>query len=388
MELNRDVSDLTMRIENLADRFQRDLEERRAASGDLSKGTALRKVVGTLCLSAPAEILDAVGAIPLRLLYAGEEDELRGGRFLSADSCSFCKAVLGGLHRGTIRYDAVLGATTCDQMRRNLEIIARDLNLPVFIYNSPRSADSGMAREFAHSELLRVAAGIADWLGVRLDEDALRSALRERRSLREWLRSLRSAEKEGYPLINGREFLALTRLYASTSLEFFRDNLPQIEAWIHKRLPVYASPPLRIALLGSCVGEGDDQIVRLVEESGSAVILYDAVCTGERMLLRNAEEDDPFAALTELYYDQILCPFRKPNDALFAQVSEEAARLQIQGVIYKTLKYCHPWGFEARRFKERLGLPFLHLDHDYSPSAIGQMRTRIHAFLEQLRLRP
>jgi benzoyl-CoA reductase/2-hydroxyglutaryl-CoA dehydratase subunit BcrC/BadD/HgdB len=378
--MNEVFSDLTARIENLADLFRREIARRRAASGDM-------KVVGTLCLGAPVEILDAVGAIPLRLLQADEEDELRGGRFLSADSCSFCKSVLGALHRGKIRYDAVLGATTCDQMRRNLEIIARDLNLPVFIYNSPRSADSRPAREYAHSELVRVAAEIADWSGVRLDEPALRGALRERQSLRERLRSLRTAEKDGCPLISGREFLALTQLYASTSLEFFREHLPQIEAWINARPPKYASPPLRIALLGSCLGEGDDQIVRLVEESGSAAILYDAVCTGGRMLLKEAKDDDPFAALTELYHDQILCPFRKPNDALFAQVGAETAHLRIQGVIYKTLKYCHPWGFEARRFKERLGLPFLHLDHDYSPSAIGQMRTRIHAFLEQLQFR-
>mgnify|MGYP005834492307 CR=1 FL=1 len=380
MALNEDSHDLTTRIEKLAVLFQRDLEGRRAASGDL-------KVVGTLCLGAPVEILDAVGVISVRLLQAGEEAELRGGRFLSADSCSFCKSVLGGLHRGSFRVDAVLGATTCDQMRRNLEIFARDLNLPVFIYNSPRSADSLSAREFAHSELRRIAAEIADWRGVRLDENALRAALHERQSLRGRLRSLRSSEKEGFPMISGGEFLALTRLYAATSLDFFRHHLPQIESWIFERMPVHSSPPLRIALLGGCVGDGDDQIVRLVEESGSAVIVYDAVCTGGRMLLRDATEDDPFSALTELYHDQILCPFRKPNDALFAQVSEETTRLRIHGVIYKTLKYCHPWGFEARRFKERLGLPFLHLDHDYSPSAVGQLRTRIHAFLEQLRFR-
>jgi len=68
---------------------------------------------------------------------------------------------------------------------------------------------------------------------------------------------------------------------------------------------------------------------------------------------------------------------------LLQTVTDDMKRLRIQGVVYKTLKFCHPWGFEARRFKDMIGLPFLHLDHDLSPSALGQMRTRIHAFLEQ-----
>lgn len=96
--------------------------------------------------------------------------------------------------------------------------------------------------------------------------------------------------------------------------------------------------------------------------------------------------DDPYDALLELYHDQIYCPYRRPNDRLFEIVSEDVQRLGIQGVVYKTLKFCHPWGFEAQRFKELLGLPFLHLDHDFSDAAIGQMRTRIAAFIEQLSL--
>jgi len=385
------------------------------------------KIVGYLCLSSPVELLDAAGVMAIRLMPGSSEAELRGGRFLSSDSCSFCKAVLGGLDRGDVKPDAVLGSTTCDQMRRNLEIIQRDLNIPVFIFNAPRTSDNPLSREFARDELRRVSDELSAWAGVEITSDKLHRAIARRRGIREQLNRIEGASAAADcappqpPRLTGSEFFALMQLYQSTGLDFFAEQLPEIEARIARRGFPYQHEPIRLALLGSCIGEGDDQIINLIEEGGRAAVVYDSICTGRRALREFAEDSpispfskgglrgiinpekshnppspplgkggnhssDPYEILTSLYHDQILCPHRLPNDRLFETVAQEIQSIGAQGVVYKTLKFCHPWGFEARRFKDALGLPFLHLDHDLSDSAVGQMRTRIAAFIEQLTL--
>jgi len=377
----------------------RELQRSFASTISLTIGDARPrpKIIGTLCLGAPVELIDAIGALPIRLMPAIPEAELRGGRFLSSDSCSFCKAVLGGLDRGDLKPDAVLGATTCDQMRRNLEIIARDLRLPVFIFNSPRTADNPLSREFAREELIRLADEISFWSGVGITSENLTAAISRRQLLRQRLAELvgaRCASPLQVPRLTGSEFFALMQLFQTISLDFFEANLSRLEELVTRRESLYRHPPLRLALLGSCIGSGDDQIISLIEESGRAVIAYDAICTGRYALREHvgarhaspAPDDHPFELLLSLYHDQIHCPYRRPNDHLFEDVAEDIKHLDIQGVVYKTLKFCHPWGFEARRFKDLLGLPFLHLDHDLSGSTMGQMRTRIEAFIEQLSL--
>jgi benzoyl-CoA reductase/2-hydroxyglutaryl-CoA dehydratase subunit BcrC/BadD/HgdB len=357
-----------------------------------------QKRIGLLCLSSPLEIVDAAGAVPLRLMPGSSEAELRGGRFLSSDSCSFCKAVLGSLDRKEVQFDAVLGSTTCDQMRRNLEIIQRDLNVPVFIFNAPRTADNPLSRDFAREELIRLSQDFGRWVGVSITPEKLNAAILRRSTLRTRLSHILGAQHTA-PLLTltGSEFFALMQLYQTTSLEFFEQHVSEIEDLITWRQSPFQNAPLRLALLGSCIGEGDDLIINLIEENGRAAIVYDSICTGRRALREAGAfaaadcapslESDPFESLTVLYHDQILCPHRRSNDRLFQVVAQEIPDLKVQGVVYKTLKFCHPWGFEAKRFKDLLGLPFLHLDHDLSDAAVGQMRTRIAAFIEQLTLR-
>jgi benzoyl-CoA reductase/2-hydroxyglutaryl-CoA dehydratase subunit BcrC/BadD/HgdB len=57
----------------------------------------------------------------------------------------------------------------------------------------------------------------------------------------------------------------------------------------------------------------------------------------------------------------------------------------VNGVIIEHFISCEPWGVDSVMLKQRLeevGIPYLLLVRDYIPSQIGQMKTRIEAFLE------
>ena len=59
----------------------------------------------------------------------------------------------------------------------------------------------------------------------------------------------------------------------------------------------------------------------------------------------------------------------------------------VDGVILERLAFCDLWGFEQfsifNDFKKS-GIPLLMLDREYTLGAVGQLRTRVQAFLETI----
>jgi len=60
---------------------------------------------------------------------------------------------------------------------------------------------------------------------------------------------------------------------------------------------------------------------------------------------------------------------------------------KVDGVIFQRLTFCELWGFEqfslTNDFKE-FDVPLLCLDREYVLSGVGQLRTRVQAFLETM----
>jgi len=58
---------------------------------------------------------------------------------------------------------------------------------------------------------------------------------------------------------------------------------------------------------------------------------------------------------------------------------------KIDGIIYHTLRLCLLFDIESQRIKDVMsekGVPFLQLNTDYSKEDLGQLQTRIEAFVE------
>ena len=71
----------------------------------------------------------------------------------------------------------------------------------------------------------------------------------------------------------------------------------------------------------------------------------------------------------------------------FADIGRYARSYGVDGAILYVYRYCDPFGFEVparKAFYESIDVPLLHLESGYSAGAIGQMKTRIQAFLEMI----
>ena len=72
------------------------------------------------------------------------------------------------------------------------------------------------------------------------------------------------------------------------------------------------------------------------------------------------------------------------------QVRETIDEWHVDGFVSITLHSCHPFSIETeniRRVCAEKNVPLLHLETDFYPNDAGQLRTRIAAFLEMLRMR-
>ncbi|MEW6584660.1 MAG: 2-hydroxyacyl-CoA dehydratase family protein, partial [Nitrospirota bacterium] len=62
-------------------------------------------------------------------------------------------------------------------------------------------------------------------------------------------------------------------------------------------------------------------------------------------------------------------------------------RVHADGILHYAIQFCTPYMIEAAKVKrtaEKLHMPFLRIETDYSMEDMGQLKTRIEAFLEMI----
>ena len=99
--------------------------------------------------------------------------------------------------------------------------------------------------------------------------------------------------------------------------------------------------------------------------------------------------DDPIRALAQYYVaDRPCCPRTVGEEEQRAAFIRDMIRdFKVDGVIGERLAFCDQWGYAqymmSKAFKAD-GIPHLFLEREYILSGVGQLRTRVQAFLETL----
>ncbi|MBL7191715.1 2-hydroxyacyl-CoA dehydratase [bacterium] len=307
-----------------------------------------------------------MGAVPVRIVPR------RGfiqtdTHHLRSDACSFCRSLPSILNLPFYQnLTALIHGACCDQMRRMTETLANISKVPVFLYGAPRTygADSLYFLNEMRSAFEKTAAE----LSITIDESLLPARIKVRNRLKERVFELRTAGLLSTALLHQ---IAASLLPPEKLIEFL-DNLESDNT---------GSTKVPVMLAGSIPGVWE---LKVMEESG-AHIKADATCMGDRVFQHRVDENiDPWTALYQSYIEDNDCPHRRPMNRLIRYMQELAGEREVQGVIYRSLKFCHPWGLSAERMRKELNLPFLRIDDDLSSPAVETFRTRVGAFVEML----
>jgi len=121
------------------------------------------------------------------------------------------------------------------------------------------------------------------------------------------------------------------------------------------------------------------------------VVVGEEMCTGSRYYQDLVKEDA--ATLGEMIDDiaakylDINCACFTPNKGRLDDVVRMAKDLKVDGVIDYSLQFCGLYEMESNAVEQTVrdaGLPVLKITTDYSMEDVGQLSTRVEAFLEML----
>jgi benzoyl-CoA reductase/2-hydroxyglutaryl-CoA dehydratase subunit BcrC/BadD/HgdB len=326
--------------------------------------------VAWFCTYTPLEILDAAGLVPLR--HYGDAGSLESAdELLHTAICPYVRACLAAVMKEGGPHHAVF-VNSCDGMRRLYDAwkdrFPQDL---VYLMDLPRNTGEGAARMLAE-EFRHLARVLGEMTGRDVTAAALRDAARAREERR--LSYLRACEG-----LCGEERLRLAMAFHSLPCG---DVQPRNEGYG----PAGGIPVLLAGNLLNPAG-----LVASLDRAGARVVWID-LCNGDRSFAtstvpRGEDLDGMLASLARAYLDRHPCARMADEEYRYRTLVETAAAVGARGVVYASLKFCDAYLYDFPRVRERLeraGIPVLRLESDYADGHVGQMLTRVEAFLEML----
>lgn len=350
-------------------------------------------VVGQFCTYTPLEIFMAADLVSVGLCSTSDETIPEAEKVLPSNLCPLIKSSYGFAITDKCPYmyfsDLVVGETTCDGKVKMYELLAKEKN--VHILELPRRQDTPEAQALWRAELVRLKERVEKDFGVTITDDRLRQAIARRNTERRLLKELYELSIMTPPPITGLRQLQI--LFGSQFKFNWEEKVAEIQnaidsiwgAYQAGERPVKDEAP-RILITGCPMGGVTEKVVKVIEEAGAVVVVYEN-CTGAKQLDRQCrEEGDPLTNIAD-HYLQIGCAVMTPDNNRFALLERLCEQFHVDGVVEMTLQACHAYAVEAhsvKAFMKRKGIPYLQLETDYSTSDIGQLSTRAGAFVEML----
>lgn len=349
-------------------------------------------LVGTYCTFMPQEIVLAAGAAVVSLCSTSDETIEEAEKDLPRNLCPLIKSSYGFGKTDKCPYfyfsDLVVGETTCDGKKKMYEYMGEFK--PVHVMQLPNNAESNASRALWRDEIIRLQKIIEKQFGREITEQNLRDAIILKNRERKALADFYHLGQLNPPAMSGQDILKV--VYGATfkfDKELLINELETLTAKVKeeyqqgKRLD---SRP-RILITGCPIGGAADKVVRVIEENGGWVVGYEN-CTGAKATEDLvAECGDVYDALTEKYL-AIGCSCISPNTHRLNMLSQMITEYEVDGVIDVILQACHTYAVESlainRHVRNEHNIPYMAIETDYSTSDIGQLSTRVSAFLEML----
>ena len=352
------------------------------------------RLVGYLCSYTPLEVIDAAGASAVGLCGTSDEVIPAAEEVLPANLCPLIKSTYGFAYSQKCPFthfsDLIVGETTCDGKKKMYELL--DELKPTHILHLPQGRSRAHEREGWYEEVVALKEALERLYGIEIGDDALRDAARLRNRLRRATLALFELQRADPPAMSGVELMST--MFAGTFNFDVRAYVESLERLCERRSARAASgepavdPAARRILITGCpVGGVIGKVGATIERNGGVVVCEDD-CGGERTnrFMVDEEAPDILRAIAERYL-KINCSVMTPNDDRFVATREMVEKYRVDGVIECVLTACHTFNVESARTEramEEAGVPYMKLETDYSSGDLGQLETRIAAFIETL----
>jgi benzoyl-CoA reductase/2-hydroxyglutaryl-CoA dehydratase subunit BcrC/BadD/HgdB len=322
------------------------------------------KVIGTFCVFVPDELIIAADAVSVGLCAGAEFGFDKAEQLLPRNTCSLIKSFFGFKTSRVCPYveaaDMVVGETTCDGKKKAYEIF-KELQPNLYVMELPQMK-AAQDRELLKSEYIRFKSTLEELTGVTIDAERLK-------------RGNQVAFYDDPPRF-------------TDSINKVCDEL---EVRVKEGAGVAPGGTPRILIAGCPMAVPNWKLPAIIETTGGVIVGEDS-CVGERGARNLVDEsgsdvESLLDAIVDRYF-QIDCAVFTPNPERLEHIESMVQGYRADGVILYSLQFCTPYMIEAFALERVLGekaIPCMRIETDYSQEDIGPLKTRVEAFLEQLR---
>lgn len=349
-------------------------------------------IVGAYCTYFPQEIAMAMGAATVGLCSTSDETIPEAEKDLPKNLCPLIKSSYGFAKTDKCPFfyfsDVVVGETTCDGKKKMYEYMSEFKD--VFLMELPNTQGKE-ALKLWKSEIIRFKEYLEKKFDVTITEEDVREAVKLNNEIRRSLKKLYEVMRYDPAPIKGQDLFSV--LYGST-FKLNRSIIPgEVNALVERIEKEYAEGKCeekkpRVLVTGCPIGGVTEKVIRAVEDNGGIVVTYEN-CSGAKSIDKEVDEsaEDIYEAIAERYLN-IGCSVMTPNPNRLELLGRLIDEYKVDGVVEMTLQACHTYNVETlaiRRFvNEKKGIPYINVETDYSQADIGQLNTRIAAFIEML----
>lgn len=347
--------------------------------------------MGHVCSYVPLELLNAAGVKHARFMHAGSSDEVSAGElYTSSTYCDVTKSLVGAFETGDPlmkSFDRMVFFQTCNPMRTTVDFLNQKY-IPSKIYLLPRNRKEENARIFFRNEIEEFRRDLEELTGHEITDEEIRKQIHLNNEVKAQIRKISELRKRNHPALKGKDFLEIIKAYyflpPGQQLKLYKELYDKLV-----RTPDSDKPLLRIMLCGGIVAEGDRKILDIIEDDFNARVVIDDHCTGYNpVYLDTKEQGDVIQNLSDAYLDSAPCARMVPLKDRLKYSLSLAEEYRVDAVVYKYIKFCQCYGMTRNEYVQafqKKGIPLLEISSDYSNGDIGQIRTRIEAFLEVIK---
>lgn len=349
-------------------------------------------LIGVFCTYFPQEIALAMGAATVSLCATSDETIADAEQDLPRNLCPLIKSSYGFAKTDKCPFfffsDLIVGETTCDGKKKMYEYLS-DFK-PVHVMELPNSQSEAGLQLWRH-EIIKLKSTLEEMFNVEISEDDIRKAIRVKNNERKALKKFYELGKKEPVAMLGQDIF---KVINGTTFSFDKEQIPkQMDELIEKinseyeMENKYESKP-RILITGCPIGGAAEKVIKAIEDNGAYVVAFENCSVAKAVdELVDEENADVYDALSRKYLS-IGCSCMSPNPNRIKLLNKMIDDYKIDAVIDVILTACHTYSVETLSIKRFVNneknIPYMSVETDFSINDIGQLNTRMAAFIEML----
>jgi benzoyl-CoA reductase/2-hydroxyglutaryl-CoA dehydratase subunit BcrC/BadD/HgdB len=349
-----------------------------------------KPIVGIMCEYAPRELIMAADAVPVCLCGGSAEMIPPAEEHLPANLCPLIKSTYGYHVRKANPFlemaDLIVAETTCDGKKKMYELMG--LSRPVYTMELPQKPADSDAMTHWVSELRKLRAKLEECFDVEITDEKIRQAIGTMNRERTLRRELAELMKSKSPPLTGRQLLDFKSSISGINADFeqYKEAIKLLQG---QKAGSGTNSAVRVLLTGVPIVHGAERVLDIIESHSGLVVCMDN-CTGLKPILEDVDEtaDDPILALAEKYL-RLPCSVMTKNDRRMEVLRELSVQYHPECIIELIWQACLTYDVESYLVKElaekELGIPYLRIETDYSPSDSARIALRVEALFETVR---